>query len=230
MGAQHSSISCLEFLLGPRGDAPRTFKEGDALLLHGSAPRFPALSSRAALDARLLARATTGKQLVLSRCAPHLMLRAVMPSVAKSEPMRATPHAACRDVYMCRLQGLELIPSENFVSQSVMEAVGSVMTNKYSEGYPGARCQARPLGSVRLVWRVCGDCGARLSVMEAVGSAMTNKLKAMFDGGCEWRENQLVLRGLPSSQKVKPSEAGLWEDQYAPRGAEQKVGGQTRTM
>ncbi|GAB4816507.1 hypothetical protein N2152v2_003553 [Parachlorella kessleri] len=36
-------------------------------------------------------------------------------------------------------KGLELIPSENFVSRSVMEAVGSVMTNKYSEGYPGAR-------------------------------------------------------------------------------------------
>ena len=36
-------------------------------------------------------------------------------------------------------QGLELIPSENFVSASVMQAVGSVMTNKYSEGYPGAR-------------------------------------------------------------------------------------------
>ena len=36
-------------------------------------------------------------------------------------------------------QGLELIPSENFVSASVMEAVGSAMTNKYSEGYPGAR-------------------------------------------------------------------------------------------
>ena len=38
-----------------------------------------------------------------------------------------------------RVQGLELIPSENFVSSSVSEAVGSVMTNKYSEGYPGAR-------------------------------------------------------------------------------------------
>jgi len=37
------------------------------------------------------------------------------------------------------MQGLELIPSENFVSSSVMEAVGSIMTNKYSEGYPGAR-------------------------------------------------------------------------------------------
>lgn len=34
---------------------------------------------------------------------------------------------------------MELIPSENFTSVSVMQAVGSVMTNKYSEGYPGAR-------------------------------------------------------------------------------------------
>ena len=36
-------------------------------------------------------------------------------------------------------KGLELIPSENFTSRSVMDALGSVMTNKYSEGYPGAR-------------------------------------------------------------------------------------------
>uniref|UniRef100_A0A6P3ZZ70 Serine hydroxymethyltransferase n=1 Tax=Ziziphus jujuba TaxID=326968 RepID=A0A6P3ZZ70_ZIZJJ len=36
-------------------------------------------------------------------------------------------------------KGFELIPSENFTSLSVMQAVGSIMTNKYSEGYPGAR-------------------------------------------------------------------------------------------
>ncbi|KAH8946982.1 hypothetical protein BDL97_11G015300 [Sphagnum fallax] len=61
-------------------------------------------------------------------------------------------------------KGLELIPSENFTSRSVMEAVGSVMTNKYSEGYPGARyyggnefidmaerlCQKRALEAFRL--------------------------------------------------------------------------------
>ncbi len=35
--------------------------------------------------------------------------------------------------------GLELIASENFVSQAVLEAAGSVMTNKYAEGYPGRR-------------------------------------------------------------------------------------------
>jgi glycine hydroxymethyltransferase len=35
--------------------------------------------------------------------------------------------------------GLELIASENFVSQAVLEAAGSVLTNKYAEGYPGRR-------------------------------------------------------------------------------------------
>ena len=35
--------------------------------------------------------------------------------------------------------GLELIASENFVSRAVLEAMGSVMTNKYAEGYPGRR-------------------------------------------------------------------------------------------
>ena len=35
--------------------------------------------------------------------------------------------------------GIELIPSENYVSPSVLTALGSVFTNKYSEGYPGRR-------------------------------------------------------------------------------------------
>src|SRR5437899_6408786 len=36
-------------------------------------------------------------------------------------------------------RNLELSASENFVSEAVLEAVGSVMTNKYAEGYPGKR-------------------------------------------------------------------------------------------
>ncbi|WP_298315564.1 serine hydroxymethyltransferase [uncultured Aquimarina sp.] len=38
-----------------------------------------------------------------------------------------------------QINGLELIASENFVSEQVMEAAGSVLTNKYAEGYPGKR-------------------------------------------------------------------------------------------
>ena len=38
-----------------------------------------------------------------------------------------------------QMRGIELIASENFVSDQVMAAMGSVLTNKYAEGYPAAR-------------------------------------------------------------------------------------------
>jgi glycine hydroxymethyltransferase len=38
-----------------------------------------------------------------------------------------------------QFEGIELIASENFTSRAVMEALGSCLTNKYSEGYPGKR-------------------------------------------------------------------------------------------
>lgn len=41
--------------------------------------------------------------------------------------------------YQRQLKGIELIASENFVSPQVMEAMGSCLTNKYAEGYPGKR-------------------------------------------------------------------------------------------
>ncbi|MFI5178926.1 MAG: serine hydroxymethyltransferase [Vicinamibacterales bacterium] len=47
--------------------------------------------------------------------------------------------AAIRNEERRQEEGLELIASENFVSLAVMEATGSVMTNKYAEGYPGKR-------------------------------------------------------------------------------------------
>ncbi|PWZ08605.1 Serine hydroxymethyltransferase 1, mitochondrial [Zea mays] len=86
-------------------------------------------------------------------------------------------------------KGLELIPSKNFTSVSVMQAVGSVMTNKYSKGYPGARyyggnefidmaeslCQKRALEAFRLdptKWggfQVChslgGGTGSRMGTL-----------------------------------------------------------------
>jgi glycine hydroxymethyltransferase len=46
---------------------------------------------------------------------------------------------AIRDEVHRQNSGLELIASENFVSQAVLEAAGSVLTNKYAEGYPGRR-------------------------------------------------------------------------------------------
>src|SRR6476661_1741969 len=57
-------------------------------------------------------------------------------SLAESDPEIAS---AIRDERHRQNSGLELIASENFVSQAVLEAAGSVLTNKYAEGYPGKR-------------------------------------------------------------------------------------------
>ncbi|MEW5311249.1 MAG: hypothetical protein WDW38_002981 [Sanguina aurantia] len=82
-------------------------------------------------------------------------------------------------------KGLELIPSENFVSASVMEAVGSIMTNKYSEGYPGARYY----GGNEFI-----DMAERLCQERA--------LKAFRLDPNEWAVNVQPLSGSPSNFQV----------------------------
>jgi glycine hydroxymethyltransferase len=57
-------------------------------------------------------------------------------TLAETDPEVA---AALRDELHRQNSGLELIASENFVSKAVLEAAGSVLTNKYAEGYPGKR-------------------------------------------------------------------------------------------
>src|SRR5919205_4253055 len=57
-------------------------------------------------------------------------------TLAEADPEIA---AAIKDELHRQNTGLELIASENFVSRAVLEATGSVLTNKYAEGYPGRR-------------------------------------------------------------------------------------------
>jgi len=57
-------------------------------------------------------------------------------TLAQADPDIA---AAIKNETRRQEEGLELIASENFVSTAVLEAAGSVMTNKYAEGYPGKR-------------------------------------------------------------------------------------------
>ncbi len=57
-------------------------------------------------------------------------------SLAETDPEIAQ---ILRDEACRQAEGLELIASENFVSEAVLEAMGSVLTNKYAEGYPGRR-------------------------------------------------------------------------------------------
>src|SRR5262245_61578942 len=57
-------------------------------------------------------------------------------TIAESDPEIAQ---AIKDELHRQNSGLELIASENFVSRAILEAAGSVFTNKYAEGYPGRR-------------------------------------------------------------------------------------------
>ena len=69
-----------------------------------------------------------------------------------------------------QLKGIELIASENFVSEQVMEAMGTVLTNKYAEGYPGKRYY--------------GGC----EVVDESEQLAINRLKEVF--GAEWANVQ----------------------------------------
>ena len=68
--------------------------------------------------------------------------------------------------YRRQLKGIELIASENFVSDEVMHAMGSCLTNKYAEGYPGKRYY--------------GGC----EVVDLVEDLARNRLKELY--GAEW--------------------------------------------
>src|ERR1700674_5079203 len=61
-------------------------------------------------------------------------------------------------------EGLEMIASENFVSRAVLEAAGTVFTNKYAEGYPGKRYY--------------GGC----EFADVVETAAITRAKALFGG------------------------------------------------
>jgi glycine hydroxymethyltransferase len=65
-----------------------------------------------------------------------VMLPLMQRTLAESDPEVAE---AIRNEVRRQAEGLELIASENFVSNAILEAAGSVMTNKYAEGYPGKR-------------------------------------------------------------------------------------------
>lgn len=74
--------------------------------------------------------------------------------------------------------GVELIASENFVSQQVMEAMGSVMTNKYAEGYPRARyyggCGVVDLSEQLAIDRLCALFGAEYANVQPHSGAQAN--------------------------------------------------------
>ncbi|WP_340110656.1 serine hydroxymethyltransferase [Maribellus mangrovi] len=77
-----------------------------------------------------------------------------------------------------QLSGIELIASENFVSDQVMEAMGSVMTNKYAEGYPGRRyyggCQFVDMTEQLAIDRIKEIYGAEWANVQPHSGAQAN--------------------------------------------------------
>ena len=75
-------------------------------------------------------------------------------------------------------QGIELIASENFVSEQVMQAMGSCLTNKYAEGYPGARyyggCQIVDQTEQLAIDRACELFGAEYANVQPHSGAQAN--------------------------------------------------------
>ena len=75
-------------------------------------------------------------------------------------------------------RGIELIASENFVSQQVMEAMGSPLTNKYAEGYPGHRyyggCQVVDQVEQLAIDRLCQLFGAEYANVQPHSGAQAN--------------------------------------------------------
>ncbi|MFZ9754477.1 MAG: serine hydroxymethyltransferase, partial [Bacteroidia bacterium] len=72
--------------------------------------------------------------------------------------------------YQRQAHGIELIASENFTSHAVMEAMGSVLTNKYAEGLPGRRYY--------------GGC----EVVDQIEQLAIDRIKELF--GAEWANVQ----------------------------------------
>jgi glycine hydroxymethyltransferase len=92
--------------------------------------------------------------------------------------------AAVLEAELRRQQGtLEMIASENFVPQAVMEAVGSVLTNKYAEGYPGRRyyggCEEVDVAEQLAIDRAKELFGAEHANVQAHAGAQANNAAYM---------------------------------------------------
>ena len=114
----------------------------------------------------------------------------LMRSLGDSDPdiARAIANETARQAH-----GLELIASENFVSTAVLEAAGSVFTNKYAEGYPGRRYY----GGCEQV-----DVVESLAIARAMSGSLSARLRCMRDGvevACALIGNAPVHRPRPGA-------------------------------
>ena len=103
------------------------------------------------------------------------MVLEYMDFVSKHDPELG---AAIRAEYQRQCDNIELIASENIVSEAVLAAMGSVLTNKYAEGYPGKRyyggCQCVDVAENLAIERACKLFGANFANVQPHSGAQAN--------------------------------------------------------
>ena len=103
------------------------------------------------------------------------MVLEYMDFVSKQDPELG---AAIRAEYQRQCDNIELIASENIVSEAVLAATGSVLTNKYAEGYSGKRyyggCQCVDVAENLAIQRACKLFGAKFANVQPHSGAQAN--------------------------------------------------------
>ncbi|MBI3441245.1 MAG: serine hydroxymethyltransferase [Proteobacteria bacterium] len=110
---------------------------------------------------------------------------------------------------------IELIASENIVSRAVLQAQGSVLTNKYAEGYPGKRyyggCEFVDVSEQLAIDRLCKLFGAKFANVQPHSGAQANQavLLALLQPG-DTILGQALASGGHLTHGAKPNLSGKW--------------------
>ncbi len=123
--------------------------------------------------------------------------------------------AAMADELSRQRDEIELIASENIVSRAVMQAQGSVLTNKYAEGYPGRRyyggCQHVDVAEQIAIDRACQLFNCRFANVQPHSGAQANQavFLALLKPGDTFMGQDLASGGH-LTHGAKPNQSGKW--------------------
>ena len=125
---------------------------------------------------------------------------------------------------------IELIASENIVSQAVMQAQGSVMTNKYAEGYPGKRyyggCQFVDIAETLAIERACELFGCSFANVQPNSGSQANQgvFQALVKPGDTILGMNLASGGH-LTHGAAPNQSGKWFNavQYGVRQQDNRI-------
>ena len=110
---------------------------------------------------------------------------------------------------------IELIASENIVSRAVLQAQGSVLTNKYAEGYPGKRyyggCEFVDITEQLAIDRICKLFGAKFANVQPHSGAQANQavMMSLIQPG-DTILGQALASGGHLTHGAKPNMSGKW--------------------